>query len=76
MRLIVLIAAIGLFAAGPALAQASGEQRPNSGAPKLNPDAEKLNLRNPSVYHAGPGRPLEGAVYVPPSRQPKPEAKK
>ncbi|MCA3247707.1 MAG: hypothetical protein ING29_14630 [Azospirillum sp.] len=76
MRLVVLIAAIGLFAAGPVGAQGSGDQRPNSTPPKANPDSEKLNQRNPNVFHAGPGRPLEGSVYVAPSRQVKPDAKK
>ncbi len=76
MRLLVLFAALFLFAAGPAFAQGAADPRPNSGAPKVNPESDKLNQRNPNVFHAGPGRPLEGSVYVAPSRQPKPEAKK
>jgi hypothetical protein len=73
MRFLVFFAAVFALLAGPAQAQ---DTRQNTGAPKLNPDAEKLNLRNPNVFHAGPGRPLEGSVYVSPSRQPKPEPKK
>ena len=76
MRLSVFFAAIALLAAGPAAAQGAADPRPNSGAPKVNPDSDKLNQRNPNVFHAGPGRPLEGSVYVAPSRQPKPDAKK
>ncbi|MCM0018859.1 MAG: hypothetical protein NBV67_02595 [Tagaea sp.] len=57
-------------------AQAADDPRPNTGAPKLSPEAEKLNQRNPHVFHAGPGRPLEGSVYIAPSRIPKPETKK
>lgn len=73
MRYLVFLMALATFAASPAWAQ---DSRPNSGAPKLSPEAEKLNQRNPHVYHAGPGRPLEGSVYVAPSRRPKPDAKK
>jgi hypothetical protein len=73
MRYLVFLMALAAFAASPAFAN---DPRPNSGAPKLSPEAEKLNQRNPHVFHAGPGRPLEGSVYVAPSRVPKPEAKK
>jgi hypothetical protein len=64
---------VAVMAASPALAN---DPRPNTAPPKVNPEAEKLNLRNPHVFHAGPGRPLEGSVYVAPSRVPKPDAKK
>ena len=73
MRFLVLLMALAGFAAAPAWAN---DPRPNTAAPKLSPEAEKLNQRNPHVYHAGPGRPLEGSVYVAPSRVPKPETKK
>ena len=73
MRYLVVLTALTALAAAPAWAN---DPRPHSGAPKLNPDAEKLNQRNPNVFHAGPGRPLEGSVYVAPSRVPKPDAKK
>jgi hypothetical protein len=73
MRYLFVIA-LGLsLAAG---AQAAEDPRPNTGAPKLSPEAEKLNQRNVNVFHAGPGRPLEGKVYIAPSRIPKPDAKK
>jgi hypothetical protein len=73
MRILVVLMAAACLAAVPAWAN---DPRPNSGAPKLSPEAEKLNQRNPHVFHAGPGRPLEGSVYVAPSRVPKPDAKK
>ena len=73
MRILVVLMAMASLAAAPAWAN---DPRPNSGAPKLSPEAEKLNQRNPNVYHAGPGRPPEGSVYVAPSRIPKPETKK
>lgn len=73
MRFLAVFALVLSFAAG---AQAADDPRPNTGAPKLSPEAEKLNLRNPHVFHAGPGRPLEGSVYIAPSRVPKPDAKK
>jgi hypothetical protein len=73
MRYLVVFMALATFAASPAFAN---DPRPNTAAPKVNPEAEKLNQRNPHVFHAGPGRPLEGSVYIAPSRIPKPEAKK
>jgi hypothetical protein len=73
MRFFAVLALVLSFAAG---AQAADDPRPNTGAPKLSPEAEKLNQRNPHVYHAGSGRPLEGKVYIAPSRVPKPETKK
>lgn len=73
MRYLGFLMALAFVAASPAWAN---DPRPNTAAPKVNPEAEKLNLRNPHVFHAGPGRPLEGSVYVAPSRVPKPDAKK
>jgi hypothetical protein len=73
MRILVVLMAMASLAAAPAWAN---DPRPNSGSPKLSPEAEKLNQRNPNVFHAGPGRPPEGSVYVAPSRIPKPETKK
>ena len=73
MRRLLVIATAMFLASAPAWAE---DTRPNSTPPKANPDADKLNARNPSVFHAGPGKPLEGSVYVSPSRIPKPEAKK
>jgi hypothetical protein len=73
MRHLFVIATALLLASAPAWAE---DTRPNSTPPKANPDADKLNARNPNVFHAGPGKPLEGSVYVSPSRVPKPEAKK
>lgn len=73
MRRLLAIATVLFLASAPAWAE---DTRPNSTPPKANPDAEKLNVRNPNVFHAGPGKPLEGSVYVSPSRIPKPEAKK
>ncbi|MBN9499281.1 MAG: hypothetical protein J0H39_21200 [Alphaproteobacteria bacterium] len=73
-RFLVLVTAAFLATAtAPAWAE---DTRPNSTPPKANPDADKLNARNPNVFHAGPGKPLEGSVYVSPSRIPKPDAKK
>ncbi|MBC8791782.1 MAG: hypothetical protein C6Y20_09250 [Tagaea sp. CACIAM 22H2] len=68
-----MIATALLLASAPAWAE---DTRPNSTPPKANADADKLNARNPNVFHAGPGKPLEGSVYVSPSRIPKPDAKK
>jgi hypothetical protein len=73
MRYLPILAALLALASAPAFAE---DTRPNSTPPKANPDAEKLNARNPNVFHAGPGKPLEGSVYVAPSRVPKPDAKK
>jgi hypothetical protein len=33
---------------------------------KLNPEAKKVNERNPAVIHAGPGAPVAGQRYEPP----------
>ena len=73
MRFFAVFALVLSFAAA---AHAADDPRQNTAAPKLSPEAEKLNQRNPHVFHAGPGRPLEGVVYIAPSRIPKPEAKK
>ncbi len=63
MRRAALIA-IALLAAGPALAE---DPRPNSSPPKVNKDADTINAANPRVFHAGPGKPLQGNVWTPPS---------
>jgi hypothetical protein len=73
MRNLVIFAVMAAVWTVPAWA---ADPRPNTAPPKVNVEAEKLNQRNPHVFHAGPGRPLEGSVYVAPSRRPKPEAKK
>jgi len=33
---------------------------------KLNPEAKKINERNPKVIHGGPGNPVVGQRYEPP----------
>ncbi len=68
MRRFLVLVTVALLAAAPAWAE---DTRPNSTPPKSNPEADKLNARNPNVFHAGPGKPLEGSVYVSPSRIPK-----
>ncbi len=52
------------FGAVPALAE---DPRPNSSPPKVNKDADNINASNPRVFHAGPGKPLQGTVWTPPS---------
>lgn len=54
----VLVAASLAFAADPP---------PNRGADRAHPDADKINQANPRVRHAGPGTPLTGSVFTPPS---------
>ena len=34
---------------------------------KVNPEAKKINDRNPLVIHAGPGTPTVGAIHEPPT---------
>lgn len=53
-----------LTAAAPAFAE---DPRPNSSPPKVNKDADNINASNPRVFHAGPGKPLQGTVWTPPS---------
>lgn len=56
--------AAGLVLAAPALAE---DPRPNSTPPKVNKDADNINASNQRVFHAGPGKPLQGTVWTPPS---------
>ncbi len=69
VRLTIVTFAAALALAGPALAE---DPRPNSSPPKVNKDADNINASNPRVFHAGPGKPLQGGVWVPPSAAPKP----
>jgi hypothetical protein len=71
-RWFALFAIALLAAAGPAMAE---DTRPNSSPPKVNKDADAINASNPRVFHAGPGKPLQGSVWTPPSAV-KPAAKK
>lgn len=67
----IAIAALGLgigIGAAPAWAE---DTRPNSAPPKVNKEADDLNNRNARVFHAGPGKPLSGNVWVAPSAVPK-----
>ena len=64
LRYAFVILAAGLALAGPARAE---DQRPNSAPPKVNKDADNINAANPRVFHAGPGKPLQGSVWTPPS---------
>ncbi|MBL8807775.1 MAG: hypothetical protein JNN22_13095 [Rhodospirillales bacterium] len=64
MRLAFGLFALCLLAAAPALAE---DTRPNSSPPKVNKDADTINAANPRVFHAGPGKPLQGSVWTPPS---------
>jgi hypothetical protein len=58
----------GLLALGVAAADARAEDpRPNSAPPKVNKDADNINAANPRVFHAGPGKPLQGTIWVPPA---------
>jgi len=63
--------ALGLgIGLGVASARAE-DTRPNSAPPKVNKEADDINNRNPRVFHAGPGKPLAGEVWVAPSAVPK-----
>jgi len=65
---IALLAATGL---GAVPASASDDPRANNSPPKVNKAADDLNTKNPRVFHAGPGKPLSGDVWVAPSSIPK-----
>jgi hypothetical protein len=68
----VAIVALGLgigIGARPALA--ADDPRSNNAPPKVNKEADELNTRNPRVFHAGPGKPMAGGVWVAPSSVPK-----
>ncbi len=67
-RLIAVMFAATLALAGQAHAE---DPRPNSSPPKVNKDADNINASNPRVFHAGPGKPLQGGVWTPPSAVPK-----
>jgi hypothetical protein len=66
LALAVVLALAGLAGLGgnPAAAE---EARANSSPSKANKEADELNARNPRVFHAGPGKPLSGAVWSAPS---------
>ena len=64
LRYAFMILAAGLALAGPARAE---DSRPNSAPPKVNKDADNINASNQRVFHAGPGKPLQGTVWTPPS---------
>lgn len=67
LRLAVVIVGsfcVGLLAAAAALA---ADPPPQRNADRAHPEAEKINQANPRVMHAGPGVPLTGTVFVPPS---------
>lgn len=57
---------VALLAAGPSRA---ADPPPQRNADRAHPEAEKINQANPRVMHAGPGVPLTGAVFVPPSAE-------
>lgn len=68
LRAYVAAGLAGLFALGLAAGDARAEDpRPNSAPPKVNKDADNINAANPRVFHAGPGKPLQGTVWVPPA---------
>ena len=69
-RFAFAFAAAGLVLAGPALAE---DPRPNSSPSKVNKDADNINASNQRVFHAGPGKPLQGTVWTPPSAAAKTE---
>jgi hypothetical protein len=64
LRLIAVTFAAALAFAGQAQAE---DPRPNSSPPKVNKDADNINAANPRVFHAGPGKPLQGGVWTSPS---------
>ncbi len=64
MKRALVLVAISLLASAPAWAE---DTRPNSSPPKVNKDADTINAANPRVFHAGPGKPLQGTVWTPPS---------
>ena len=64
IRAVFAVFAFALVLAAPARAE---DPRPNSSPPKVNKDADNINASNPRVFHAGPGKPLQGSVWVPPS---------
>ncbi len=59
----VIPAFVALLAAGPALA---ADPVTKFELEKINPEAKKINDRNPLVIHAGPGTPTVGAKHEPP----------
>ena len=70
MRLFLLVSALATgLAAVPALA--AEDPRANNSPPKVNKDADDINARNARVFHAGPGKPMSGNVWVAPSSVPK-----
>ena len=69
LALALAIASSGGFASKPAAA--SEDPRPNNTPPKVNKESDELNTRNPRVFHAGPGKPLSGSVWIAPSSVPK-----
>ncbi|MBI3707078.1 MAG: hypothetical protein HY246_05295 [Proteobacteria bacterium] len=66
--------ALGLLAAvSPALAGGEGSAKKPTGEigsemALTNPAAVAFNRRNNQAVHAGPGAPIVGSVYVPPSK--------
>lgn len=67
LRLAVVIVGslgVGLLASPAALA---ADPPPQRNADRAHPEAEKINQANPRVKHAGPGVPLTGSVFLPPS---------
>jgi hypothetical protein len=64
------------FALQPAFAADAPSRPPGTAGrelPRLHPEAAKINQRNATVVHAGPGTPLSGAVHVPPAQAKKAE---
>lgn len=55
---------VGLLAATQSRA---ADPPPQRNADRAHPEAEKINQANPRVMHAGPGVPLTGSVFLPPS---------
>lgn len=71
LALATVLAVAGSAGFGSNPAAANDDPRANNAPPKVNKEADDLNTRNPRVFHAGPGKPLSGNVWIAPSSVPK-----
>lgn len=76
MHRLLAVAFLLALAFEPAFAADAANPPPGAAGrelPRLHPEAAKINQRNATVIHAGPGTPLSGAVHVPPAQAKKAE---
>ncbi len=66
LRLIALTALIAVSSGLPAFG-ADSPAATAKGADRTHPEAGKINQANPRVIHAGPGAPINGAIFKPPA---------